>query len=92
MPKISVPQKNKVLEAPLGKNLMLFLQEQGIPVASSCLGDAICGKCRMRVGGAVPLASQLEQETLKRNQASPGDRLSCQVQIDHNLTVETTYW
>lgn len=27
------------------ENLMFYLRDQGIPVASSCLGEGVCGKC-----------------------------------------------
>lgn len=92
MPKINVRQKNLILEAPFGVNLMVFLQSQGVPVASSCLGDGICGKCRMRIHGQLPEPIVLEVETLKRNRASVDERLACQVQVDQALEVETSYW
>lgn len=92
MPKINVRQKNLILEAPFGVNLMIFLQSQSVPVASSCLGDGICGKCRMRIYGIVPEPSALEVETLKRNRASVSERLACQIQVDQDLEVETSYW
>jgi ferredoxin, 2Fe-2S len=92
MPKISVPQKNLVLEANGAENLMFFLQAKGVPVASSCLGDGICGKCRMKVTGALPEATALEEETSKRNKITEDQRLACQIEIQSDLVVETTYW
>jgi 2Fe-2S ferredoxin len=92
MPKITVPQKKISFEAPVGENLMLFLQANGIPVASSCLGDGICGKCRMKITGALPEASPLEKDTLLRNKCEPDARLACQVTVVQDLEVETTYW
>ncbi len=92
MPKITIPQKNLVLEAAAGENLMLFLQSQGLPVASSCLGDGICGKCRATVTGAIPELSKLEAETLIRNKIPKLQRLTCQIRIEADLAVETTYW
>ncbi len=92
MPKITLKQKNLTFNAPAGTNLMLYLQSEGIPVASSCLGDGICGKCRMKISGELPEASALEKETLLRNKANAGDRLSCQIQIESDLEAETSYW
>ncbi len=92
MPKITLKQKNLTFNALAGENLMLYLQSQGVPVASSCLGDGICGKCRMKISGDLPAPSALEKETLQRNKASAGDRLSCQIQIESDLEAETTYW
>ena len=53
MPKIHLPQKNLILEVHAGANLMKTLLDAGIPVASSCLGDGICGKCRLMTEGEV---------------------------------------
>lgn len=73
---------------------MQNLLDHGIAVASSCGGDGICGKCRMRVftPSALPPPSELEKRTLEKNNAEPGERLSCQLHIDKNAMVETTYW
>ncbi|MBC7741049.1 MAG: 2Fe-2S iron-sulfur cluster binding domain-containing protein [Bdellovibrionaceae bacterium] len=92
MPKITVPQKKMTFDAPTGESLMLSLQAHGIPVASSCLGDGICGKCRVKIVGDLAAPSDLETETLLRNKCSPENRLACQVQIMTDLIVETTYW
>ena len=57
MPKITIKQKNLTLDAPFGENLMFYLQSQGLPVASSCSGDGICGKCRMKINLPITLFS-----------------------------------
>jgi 2Fe-2S ferredoxin len=82
------------MEIDTSKSLMQNLMDHGIPVASSCGGDGICGKCRMRVvtPGELPPASELERKTLEKNGAEPGERLSCQLYLDDNAMAETTYW
>jgi Na+-transporting NADH:ubiquinone oxidoreductase subunit NqrF len=35
----------KVSDQDLDKNLMVFLQENGFPIASSCRGEGVCQKC-----------------------------------------------
>ncbi len=92
MPKITIPQKNKVLQASAGMNLMQALRKENIPVASSCLGDGICGKCRMIVEGPVADPKSLELTTLHRNEIPEPERLSCQIQIEGDLILTTTYW
>ena len=94
MAKLNCPQLNRVLEIDSTKSLMQNLVEKSIPVASSCGGDGICGKCKMKVitPGELPLASDLERETLNKNQADPGERLSCQLFLEDNALVETSYW
>ena len=92
MPKIIIPQKNITLTVSAGTNLMQGLQLQNIPVASSCLGDGICGKCHISVVGTVAEASLLETETKERNKIPKTERLACQIIVENDLTVSTGYW
>ena len=92
MPKITLPQKNIILEVTANTNLMAVLRENLIPVASSCLGDGICGKCHMNVVGLGTAPLELELLTLQRNKIAEGSRLSCQITIENDLTVTTSYW
>ena len=39
-------------------NLMNFLQDHGVPVASSCNGDGICKKCIVLINGEKILSCQ----------------------------------
>ena len=94
LPKLNCPQLNRVLELSPEKTLMENLIAAHIPVASSCGGDGICGKCRMLVitPGGLPPPSELERKTLYRSGAKVGERLSCQLLMKTNGMVETTYW
>lgn len=92
MPKVNVPQKNLVLDCKVGENLMDVLIAAGLPVASSCLGEGICSKCKVKM---TPLgkASELEVKTMTRNKIDvASQRLCCQIFIVDELTVETGYW
>ncbi|OFZ28764.1 MAG: hypothetical protein A2622_06695 [Bdellovibrionales bacterium RIFCSPHIGHO2_01_FULL_40_29] len=92
MPKIHLPQKNLILEVHAGANLMKTLLDAGIPVASSCLGDGICGKCRLMTEGEVSKITPLESDTLLRNRATPTERLSCQITVTTDLILKSSYW
>lgn len=92
MPKVTVPQKNLIIDGHQGENLMDALIAAGLPVASSCLGEGVCSKCKVKI---VPLgkASELEVKTMTRNKIDISNhRLSCQIFIEDDLTVETSYW
>ena len=91
MPRITIPQKNLSIDAPTGSQLMQVLLDHQVPVASSCKGDGICSKCAMSVSPKGN-PSQQEIETLQRNKKDRTLRLSCQVVVDQDLTVSTTYW
>ncbi len=92
MPKITLPQQKMTLDVPDGANLMHALLFHGIAVASSCLGDGICGKCRMTTLDTLPPPLELEKQTSLRNNLDVSERLACQITVDKDLTVTTTYW
>lgn len=76
-------------------SLMALLLRAQVPVASSCKGDGICSKCRIRiVHGAENLTAEaaLETKTKIRNKVDGDERLSCQVHITGDITVDTFYW
>lgn len=66
-----------------------------VPVASSCLGDGICGKCRLRVQaevGACSAATDKEKLLIARDKLGPEWRISCQVTVYADLVVDASYW
>jgi 2Fe-2S ferredoxin len=88
---LKIPQKKLELSVEPGKNLMDALIEGGLPVASSCLGEGICSKCSVKMTPQ-GTPNELEIRTMERNKISNDRRLCCQVFIEHDLIVETTYW
>ena len=71
------------------------LLRAGLPVASSCKGDGICAKCRVRVvAGAENLTpvEPLERRVRERLRLAPDLRLSCQARALGHVTIDTTYW
>jgi len=95
MPKVSIPQKQMTIDVEPGANLMNALLNAGLPVASSCHGDGICSMCRVRITsaeGAINHPVAFEIDSMKRNKCAPDERLSCQVEVRGDLTVQTKYW
>lgn len=95
MPILRIPQLKKEFEVPLGSNLMEFLLQNDIPVASSCHGDGVCGKCRMTLRcspSSVNPPQQLESFLITKMKLGVAQRISCQVQILGDVEVETSYW
>jgi ferredoxin, 2Fe-2S len=92
MPKVTVPQKNLVLDCKVGENLMDALIAAGLPVASSCLGEGVCSKCAVEMSPVGEL-SDLEEKTMSRNNLDLSIyRLCCQIFITEDLVVKTKYW
>lgn len=95
MPQIRFRKNRPPLEVPPGSNLMNALLEGGLPVASSCRGDGICAKCRIEiVEGRENLSPENERERFLRDRHDipRPERISCQVQVHGDITVDTSYW
>lgn len=74
---------------------MKALLAGGLPVASSCKGDGVCAKCRVTITeGNRNLSAQNEREALLRERHSieKTQRVSCQVTVEGDVTVDTSYW
>ncbi len=69
-----------------------------IPLASSCGGKSICGKCIVMIHegqSQLSAPSQLEQLKLTQLKCRENTRLGCQIHTDDitaNLNISTTYW
>lgn len=78
-----------------GSNLMKALLDGGVPVASSCGGDGVCRKCVLKiVKGAenLPVPNELEEHLIDRDSLTKNQRISCQVVVNGDITVDTPYW
>ena len=95
MPTINFVKNLPALEVERGSVLMPQLLNAGLPVASSCHGDGVCAKCRVHVVAGrenlSPLES-LEQILRERNRLAPDVRISCQVKVLGDITIDTSYW
>jgi 2Fe-2S ferredoxin len=88
-------KNNKVLEIDEGTNLREALIKNGIPVASSCGGVAVCAKCWVKVlqGEANLSRPRLDELRLQSlNNVASNIRLSCQVEILGSVTLDSPYW
>jgi 2Fe-2S ferredoxin len=85
----------KSFEAERGVNLMKALLEADRPVASSCGGEGVCGKCRVTVvTGADQLGApnDLELFLRERENLGPQERISCQCVLLGDVQLDTKYW
>ena len=95
MPKITLPKKKLTIEAQQNSTLMRTLLAKDIPVASSCGGEGICGKCRLVVVEGEHNLSPIrdrEREVLAVQKASANERLGCQARIVGDVTLDASYW
>lgn len=95
MAKISFKKNKPSFEANLEISLMENLLNQGLPVASSCNGQGICSKCRVKIcegSENLPPESKLEVELKAHNGVSDEERISCQTYVRGHITIDTSYW
>jgi ferredoxin, 2Fe-2S len=95
MPKISFSKPFSPVEVAPGANLMQSLLAAGVPVASSCYGDGVCGKCRLQViAGGENLSPEGDLEKILKDRYRLGKemRISCQTAVNGDVTVDAGYW
>lgn len=95
MPFIQFIKDKKPIFIEEGSNLMKALLDAGLPVASSCGGDGICGKCRITILAGMEhlsLPSGQEEFLSKKMNLKSNERISCQVKIKGDVILDATYW
>ncbi|HAG91842.1 MAG TPA: hypothetical protein DCL41_08220 [Bdellovibrionales bacterium] len=95
MPLISFQKQHAPIFCENGDNLMATLRKNQMPVASSCQGDGVCGKCKIQVyGGESHLSPPNDTELFLRQRyhLAPNERISCQTQVLGDILIDTTYW
>jgi 2Fe-2S ferredoxin len=95
MPKIQFVKNIPTIDVECGANLMQALLAAGLPVASSCNGDGVCSKCRIKIlsgGENISKIGALEQTLRDRNRIASGIRIACQSEVLGDITVDTDYW
>jgi len=78
-----------------GTTLLEAARCAGLPVASSCGAEGICGRCGMEIltgDEALDPASPVETEIKRMNRIDPALRLSCRLELSTNLVVTAPYW
>jgi ferredoxin len=79
----------KSFEVETGKKLVLAIEDAGIDILHRCGGNARCTTCRVQIIHGDPGPMQdLERERLALEAAlGPDIRLSCQIRVEADLTV-----
>ncbi len=80
--------EQKEIEIPAGGKLLGALADAGVFVSSACGGGGTCAQCKVKVhdGGGDILAT--EKDHINKKEAAEGERLSCQVAVKTDMTVE----
>ncbi|MDO9424438.1 MAG: NADH:ubiquinone reductase (Na(+)-transporting) subunit F [Methylobacter sp.] len=78
----------KKIHVPAGSKLLTALSDNGLFVSSACGGGGTCGQCKVKVhsGGGEILPTELSH--ISKREAAHGERLSCQVSVKHDMSIE----
>jgi ferredoxin len=91
MPKIEAETASglQVIEAPVGKKLVLVLEDAGIDILHRCGGNARCTTCRVELlAGDAGEMRELERNRLAAEaELADNIRLSCQIHVNSDLGV-----
>ena len=85
----------KSLRVPLGTTLLEAAHRVGLPMASACGADGICGRCGVRVlEGAAALSpeAQAESDVKRRNRVDAHERLACRANVGGPCEITAGYW
>ena len=76
-------------------NLMKSLLDNGVPVASSCSGEGVCAKCRVKIilgKDNLSTPNLVEADLVEIHDLNSNERISCQTRITGDITIDTNYW
>lgn len=88
---VTIAQTGKVITVGAEKNLRNLLIENGIEVISPCGGCASCGKCIVKIVEGDANINEVEfseKQLLGNVYHMTKERLSCQVEVFGNVTVD----
>ncbi|MCL5021763.1 MAG: ASKHA domain-containing protein [Nitrospirae bacterium] len=86
--KITVLPRGTVFQVSRRESLFQVLTTAGISLNSYCGGQGICGKCRVRLIGNVPLPSESDLAHLSSEEINEGIRLACGLYPDIDMVAE----
>lgn len=93
MPKIQFRPKGAEIDVARGTLLIDAIRQAGLPIASPCGDDLICGKCGVRIlQGEVGRVAPVEREAKRRNRVPAEQRLACALRVRGDLVVTADYW
>lgn len=83
------------VRVPLGTTLLEAARSAGLPLASACGAEGLCGRCGLEIlDGGAGLGAECEEErqSKRRNRVDPRQRLACCVKLSADARVRASYW
>lgn len=83
------------VRVPAGTTLLDAAQQAGLPMASACGADGICGRCGVTLlsgGESVSPETDNEAEVKRRNRIESSQRLACRAAVAGAVEITASYW
>lgn len=89
MPVVVVEGESAPIDTQAGRRLVLAIEDSGIDILHRCGGNARCTTCRVEIlaGDPGPMTDPEEERLSRVDDRTDNMRLSCQVQVNHDLEV-----
>jgi ferredoxin len=78
-----------------GSTLLEAARRVGLPLASACGGDALCGRCGVTLLAgelSLPPEQPAEAKAKRRNRIAAGQRLACRALVSSDVEITASYW
>jgi ferredoxin len=86
MPKLTI--QGQTFEVEAGTRLVLAIEQAGVNIGHRCGGNARCTTCRVNFQEGEPeQMTEAEYNKLKQVELYGEARLSCQIVVDHDMSV-----
>ncbi|MFP4165326.1 MAG: NADH:ubiquinone reductase (Na(+)-transporting) subunit F [Chitinispirillaceae bacterium] len=85
---IDINGGEKSVQVPGGSSLLSRLTQQGISVPTACGGRGKCGFCKVTVTEGSSAITEAEKRKLSEEQLKSNMRLSCQIEVQNDLSIE----
>ncbi len=95
MPLVQFSPSSSRIRVEEGTSLHEAVLRAGLPIASACGADGLCGRCGVQVlRGSERLSPETEDErrTKQRNRVEPSLRLACQARVEGDVVITAAYW
>jgi ferredoxin len=84
---------NRAVEVPVGTLLTDAIRAAGLPIATACGDELICGRCGVRIlEGDVAREKPVETRAKRRNRVATELRLACVIRVRGDLVIGADYW
>lgn len=93
--RVRFAQFDRTVRAAAGTLVIDAVRGAGLPIASACRGDGLCGRCGVEiVAGAAELAPETPEEVRakERNRIAPCLRLACRTRLVGDVSIAAPYW